>query len=245
MNTVESTGGNVPRARSERLEARRREMLAKVPIWYSGRAHWAFINATVLGAIALCVAAIDDPAWWELLFVPVFFAFSNAFEWWIHRGPMHHPTQGLRVLYERHTLQHHVFFSDDDMAVHDPRELFYVLFQPLFLPAILIVNLPIPLLLGAFVSVNLAWLFYGSALAYYFVYEWFHYVHHLRPEFWLGRRALVGWLRTHHTRHHEPARMEKGNFNVSFPLCDWLMGTMLPDGAGRSSSTATSASISG
>jgi len=30
------------------------------------------------------------------------------------------------------------------------------------------------------------------------------------------------------TRHHELARMEKGNFNVSFPLWDWLVGTLLP-----------------
>ncbi len=66
-------------------------------------------------------------------------------------------------------------------------------------------------------------------LAYYFVYEWFHYVHHLRRDSWLGRRALVGWLRTQHMRHHELARMEKGNFNVSFPLWDWLLGTMLPE----------------
>ncbi len=53
--------------------------------------------------------------------------------------------------------------------------------------------------------------------------------HHLSRDSWLGRRALVGWLRQHHTRHHELALMEKGNFNVSFPLWDWLLGTMLPE----------------
>ena len=143
---------------------------------------------------------------------------------------MHHPTRGLRIFYERHTLQHHVFYPDDDMAFREPRELFFVLFPPLALPMLLLVNLPIPLLLGSLVSANLAWLFFSSVLAYYFVYEWFHYAHHLRQESWLGRRALVGWLRTHHTRHHELARMEKGNFNVSFPLWDWLLGTMLPAG---------------
>jgi len=212
----------------ERHEEKRREMMAKVPPHYSGRAHWIFINATVLTAIAVCVVAVDGLAWWEWLFVPAFFVFSNGVEWWMHRGPMHHPTRGLRLLYERHTLQHHVFYPDDDMAFRDPRELFYVLFPPLFLPTILVVNLPIPLLLGTLVSANLAWLFFGSVLAYYLVYEWFHYVHHLPRDSWLGRRRLVGWLRTHHTRHHELARMEKGNFNVSFPLWDWLLGTMLP-----------------
>lgn len=66
-----------------------------------------------------------------------------------------------------------------------------------------------------------------SVLACYFVYEWFHFAHHLSENSWLGRRAVVGWLRLHHTRHHELALMAKGNFNVSFPLWDWLLGTML------------------
>lgn len=32
----------------------------------------------------------------------------------------------------------------------------------------------------------------------------------------------VGRLRIQHTPHHERARMERGNFNVSLPLGDWL-----------------------
>jgi len=56
-------------------------------------------------------------------------------------------------------------------------------------------------------------------------YEWFHFLHHLPPTSWLGRRSLVGRFR----RHHELARMEKGNFSVSFPLWDWILETMLED----------------
>lgn len=203
-------------------------MLTKIPVGYSGATHWLLINLSVLGGIALCVVAIDAPQWWEWLFLPGFFVFANGFEWWIHRGPMHHPTAGLRMLYQGHTLEHHVFFPDDDMAVRDSRERYYVLFPPFFLPAILLVNLPIPLLLGGLVAPNLAWFFLLSALAYYLVYEWMHFMHHLRRDSWLGKRSLVARLRTHHTRHHELRRMNKGNFNVSFPLWDWLLGTILP-----------------
>jgi len=231
MSATEPTGldRSEPASVSVRREQKRREMMAKVPDRYSGSAHWAFINVTTVLGIGLCLALLESPLWWEWLFVPGFFVFANGFEWWIHRGPMHHPTRGLRILYQRHTLQHHVFYPDDDMAFREPRELFYILFPPFALPVLLVVNLPIPLLLGSFVSANLAWLFFLSVLAYYFVYEWFHYVHHLPRDSWLGQRALVGWLRTQHTRHHELARMEKGNFNVSFPLWDWLLGTMLPE----------------
>lgn len=220
---MSSKGGST----SDTREAKRREMMARVPARYSGRAHWAFINLTTILGLGVCLAQLEGMLWWHWLFVPGFFVFANAFEWWIHRGPMHHPTRGLRILYERHTLQHHVFYPADDMAFRDPRELFYILFPPLALPALLLVNLPIPLVLGSLVSANLAWLFFASVLAYYFVYEWFHFAHHLSRESWLGRRTLVGWLRRHHTRHHELTLMEKGNFNVSFPLWDWLLGTML------------------
>ncbi len=214
---------------NEKFEAARSEMMAKIPAHYSGHAHWAFVNLTTVGGICFCLAMVESPRWWEWLSVPAFFVFANVFEWWIHRGPMHHPTRGLRILYQRHTLQHHVFYPADDMAFRDSRELFFILFPPLALPVLLVVNLPIPLLLGALVSANVAWFFFASVLAYYFVYEWFHFAHHLRRDSWLGRRAVVGWLRRHHTRHHELALMEKGNFNVSFPLWDWLLGTMLPE----------------
>ena len=239
MSVAESTNPDcrepAPTPDAACRDQKRREMIAKVPPRYSGRAHWAFINVTTILGLGFCLARLENTTWWEWLFVPGFFVFANGFEWWIHRGPMHHPTRGLRLLYERHTLQHHVFYPDDDMAFQDPRELFYVLFPPLALPILLVVNLPIPLLLGTLVSANLAWLFFLSVLAYYFVYEWFHYVHHLRRDSWLGRRPLVGWLRTQHTRHHELARMEKGNFNVSFPLWDWLLGTLLPPGEAEES----------
>jgi hypothetical protein len=233
-------------APDQRREAKRREMMARIPVRYSGRAHWIFVNTSTALGIGLCLAMLERPVWWEWLFVPGFFVFANAFEWWIHRGPMHHPTRGLRILYERHTLQHHVFYPADDMAFRDPRELFYILFPPLALPMLLVVNAPIPLLLGTLVSANIAWLFFLSVLAYYFVYEWFHYVHHLRRDSWLGRRAVVAWLRTHHTRHHELARMEKGNFNVSFPLWDWLPLERIdvrPPGLGPRSSSKTRCSL--
>jgi len=231
MSAAESANPQPSRSGTDapRPDAKHREMMALIPARYSGRAHWAFINLTTIVGIGFCLAMLESPSWWEWLFVPGFFVFANLFEWWIHRGPMHHPTRGLRILYERHTLQHHVFYPADDMAFRDPRELFYVLFPPFALPALLVLNLPIPLLLGYFVSANLAWLFFLSVLAYYFVYEWFHFAHHLRRDSWLGRRALVAWFRRHHTQHHELALMEKGNFNVSFPLADWLLGTMLPE----------------
>lgn len=211
------------------IEQKRDEFIESIPRWYSGSVHFTLIHIFTLGTIAACLAALREPMWKQWLLVPCFFIFANAFEWWIHRGPMHHRTPALSLLYQRHTLEHHVVFTDKVMGLRNDRELYYVLFPPWFLPLILAMNLPLALLLSFAGSPNLGFLFYASALAYYLVYEWFHCVHHIPPETWIGRRAIVGRLRRHHTDHHDPARMEKGNFNVSFPLWDWLLGSTLTE----------------
>lgn len=208
-------------------QGRREELLASIPRWYRGWAHFALINLVGAGAVALAIGKVEDLRAWEVLFVPAFFAFANLFEWWIHRGPMHHPRSGLRLLHRRHTLVHHVVFTSDRMAIAEPRQLALVLFPPLFPVLFAAMVAPLPFALGVFVSSNLGWLFYACALSYYVIYEWFHTCHHLPPESWLGRRALVRRARAHHARHHDPARMTRGNFNVSFPLWDWLLGTWL------------------
>lgn len=215
------------------IEDRREALFARIPKSYSGWAHLGLIAVLGPGVIAACVAALDRPRPWEWLFVPGFFVFANAFEWWIHRGPMHHPTRGLRLLYQRHTLEHHVAYTEQFMGIRSHRELMLVLFAPWALPAILVANAPIPLALAWLLSSpNLGYLFYACAVAYYLVYEGLHTLHHLPADGPLARGPLARRLRTHHARHHDPARMTQGNFNVSFPLWDWLLGSTLPP-AGR------------
>ncbi len=211
------------------IEEKRRELLALIPRWYSGYAHFVLINVVAILTICLLLSGIGRPALGlELgLFFIGFFIFANGFEWWIHRGPMHHPTRFLNLLYQRHTLEHHVIYTEQRMVIHDAAELFYILFPWWFLPAILVANLPVALLLGRGISPDLGYLFYVCVLAYYLVYEWFHTVHHISPESWIGRRTFVGWVRVHHRRHHDPARMARGNFNVSFPLWDHILGSCL------------------
>ena len=211
-----------------KLEEKREEFLSRIPSWYSGSLHFISINVLGIGVVVGCVMAMKEPKWWEWLLVPALFIFANGFEWWIHRGPMHHPTKLLRILFQRHTLEHHVVFTDETMGIRSDRDLMYILFPPWFLPLILVMNLPIPILLTIFISQNLGLLFFATVLAYYLTYEWFHFVHHIPADTWIGRRKFVGKLRYHHTRHHDPAVMADGNFNVSFPLWDWLLQSILP-----------------
>lgn len=204
-------------------------LLDAVPRGYSGSRHLAIINLAGAGGIGLCLARLSAPTAGELALVPAFFVFANLFEWWIHRGPMHHPT-ALRILYRRHTLTHHAAFDHEHMEVGGPRDLALVLFPPWFPPLAAALVSPVPIVLTLLGSANLGGLFFASALSYYVVYEWFHMLHHLPRRGPLHRFAIVRRLVAGHTRHHDPALMTRGNFNVSFPLWDLILGTWLADG---------------
>ena len=62
----------------------------------------------------------------------------------------------------------------------------------------------------------------------FLLYEWLHLLHHSPPEGPVAGSRWARWLRRHHARHHDPTRMQQGNFNISLPLFDFLVGTVLP-----------------
>ncbi len=198
-----------------------------IPRRYSGWLHVAYFNLLAGCVIGWAISGLAHPTAFELALAPLFLVFANAFEWWIHRGPMHHRVKPLGELFDRHTLTHHAYFSDRDMEIRSARELKLVLFPPFALPFFILLTSPLPIAAGWLISANAARVFFASAIGYYLIYEWLHLFHHLPRESWIGRRAPVAKLRTHHRRHHDPARMTRGNFNVSFPLWDRVRGTIL------------------
>jgi hypothetical protein len=222
-----------------KLEERRAQLVGQIPGWYSGPAHFAVINAAGLAVIAAALAALARPAPWHLALVPAFFVFANLFEWWVHRGPLHRPVRGLRRLYDRHTRAHHVVFTQGAMQVRSTREMRLVLFPPYVFPLFLLMNAPLLGLLALAGGLDLGLVFLASAVAYYLVYEWLHTLHHWPRESWIGRRRVVAWLRRHHEAHHDVRRMIQGNWNVSFPLWDRLLGTTLPQDASERATSET------
>jgi hypothetical protein len=204
---------------------RRDEFLARVPRWYRGEVHFAATNVLCLSILWLAWRGVSRPAWWDLVMVPVAFLYANYFEWTLHKGPLHHRTR-FSILYDRHTLQHHASFRHDSMAIRDMRELRMVLFP---LPALFvaaIVDLPLLFVVGRLVSHNAGRIFFGVAFGYYLLYEWCHLAYHMPESSWLGGNTVIRWLRMTHTRHHDPRLMLRGNFNVTFPIFDALMGTL-------------------
>jgi hypothetical protein len=81
----------------------------------------------------------------------------------------------------------------------------------------------IPLALLA--SPNVGYLFALTSIGYFLNYEWLHFSYHTAEDSWIARLPGVATLRRHHTLHHDQALMSHYNFNITYPITDWLRGT--------------------
>jgi hypothetical protein len=197
---------------------------------YSGWLHFSFTSLASLSVILFAVTRVHDvhPAEW--LVVPCTFLFANFAEYRGHRGPMHEPMRGVRILFQRHTREHHHFFTHEAMHYESSRDFKMVLFPPVMLVFFLgVVATPVAALLFLLASPNAGWLYVAVAMSYFLSYEWLHFAYHLHPRSVAGRLPLVARLRRHHTRHHDLALMGRYNYNITFPICDWLHGTTYPE----------------
>jgi len=228
---------------SDVAEFRARHRARHIGPRYRGWLHLAATSAGALAAIIVAIVMVDAPTWAELATVPVSFLIANAGEYLGHRGPMHHRRRAVAILYERHVRQHHRFYTHDAMAAESHRDFQMVLFPPVMLVFFLgALALPIGAALRIAISPNVGWLFGATAMSYFLTYEWLHLAYHLPPDGWVGRRALVRRLRRHHTLHHDQRRMAHVNFNITFPIADWVMGTMAsPTPAGEAAGQGVAA----
>ncbi|WP_224373096.1 sterol desaturase family protein [Hyalangium versicolor] len=193
---------------------------------YSGWAHFGFTSLGSLAVIGLALSQLSEVSLLEWLTVPASFLLANVAEYLGHRGPMHHRTKGLGLVYRRHTQQHHHFFTHEAMAYESSHDFRMVLFPPVLLLFFLgAIATPIGALLFTLGSPNAGWLFVATAMSYFLTYEWLHFCHHLPADHLVARLPLLAKLRKHHSVHHDLRRMGHFNFNITFPLCDRLFGT--------------------
>ena len=214
---------SVARARAEFRENR-------VPGHYSGKLHLATVVgfSVLVAAGSLAMLSEVRPAEW--LTIPLTFLYCNLAEYLGHRGPMHHKTRFLRGVFQRHTVEHHSFFTDEAISFDSPRDYRAVLFPPILLVFFFgFFAVPAGAVLYVLVSPNVSFLFVFTAILYYLNYELFHFSYHLDPQSWLGRLPVIRQLRRHHVRHHDKALMTRYNFNITYPICDRLFGTLYRD----------------
>ncbi len=208
------------------IESRREAMRHKFPKWYNGYLHFLFPNLFAWTGIATCFVLLDDVHWYEWLALPFGFMFANFMEWLVHKGPLHHKTDWMYMAFDRHTLSHHEYFQEDSMRSATHREWFYVLFPIWGIFAVFLPTVPVLVLSWYFLTPNVALLFMVIVFFYFILYEWLHLIYHLPAHWWISRQPFVAWLQTLHRNHHNKKLMTNYNFNVTFPITDWLMGTL-------------------
>jgi hypothetical protein len=206
---------------------------AEISARYQGWLHFAFTTVGSLAAIAYCASRLHNVVAFEWALLPIFFLISNFGEYLGHRGPMHHRRERLAIIFKRHTLHHHHFFTSEAMECESTRDFAIVLFPPVMLLFFMGgMALPIGALFYFLVSPNAGWLFAIEGISYFLLYEWLHFTYHQSPNGPIGRLAFVAALRRHHQAHHDPALMGDWNFNITFPIADWIMGTIYRGGRG-------------
>ena len=194
---------------------------------YNGWAHLAFTVGLSVALITWSASQLHQVSAWEWLAVPITFLYANIAEYFGHRGPMHHPRPGLAAVFERHTRQHHRFFTDTRMPVDGSRDFKAVLVPPVLVSFFLIAfGAPVALLVAWLFSANVGWLFALTGTAYFLNYELLHFAYHQPEDSWISRLPGIAWLRRHHTVHHDQQRMTRLHFNISYPIGDWLFGTL-------------------
>lgn len=199
----------------------------KVGRIYSGPGHFAFTAGASLAVIVFCVLRLDDVRPLEWLTIPLAFFYSNLSEYLGHRFVMHKKRPGLGLVYERHTRQHHRFFTENEMALEQGRDHFAVLFPPVLIVFFLgAFFLPAYFLIAWLLSANVALLFVATGVAYFLNYELFHFAWHAKEGSWIHRVPGLKAMGELHRRHHRPGLMAKANFNITYPISDWLFGTL-------------------
>ncbi|MES2319875.1 MAG: fatty acid hydroxylase family protein [Pseudomonadota bacterium] len=197
---------------------------------YQGWLHMAFTVSMASLLCILCALQLNDVSTLEWMTIPFTFLYVNFAEYFGHRDVMHRRRAGFGLVYERHACQHHLFFTDEHMAFDATRDFKVVLFPPVLVTFFFVIfGTPVVLLLGWVTSSNVAYLFGMTAVGYFLNYELLHFSYHLSPEHWIARLPGMRVLRRLHTQHHDQTMMNKNNFNITYPIADYLLGTLKLD----------------
>jgi hypothetical protein len=211
----------------DRQAAFRREYRAGIRGWYNGYVHIAVIYAIGLTAMWVYLQHIGDVRPWEWAIVPVTFVGCNIFEWFLHKYVMHRRIDffGLRAIYERHTLNHHRFFTDDEVRFRDHGDWRVTVFPPYALVIFIMMSLPGVAVLAFLFTPNVGWLFICTTTSMYLIYEFMHFCCHVDENAFVRHVPFINTLRRHHVSHHNVGLMMDTNMNLTFPIADWLFGT--------------------
>ena len=211
---------------TERQRVFREQYVADISPWYNGLVHVGVMYAAGIAAIVWCLSRMQGATWEWLLLVPVAIA-GNFVEWGMHKFVMHRLIDvfALRAIYDRHTRQHHQYFTDGDPTIHTVKEFRIVFFPWRVLAVLAVMGGLFGWLASVLINPNAGYVVFITMIGHYMVYETFHMCCHVPENAFVRHMPLVNTIRRHHRAHHNMGIMMHCNMNLTFPVADWAMKT--------------------
>ena len=211
---------------TERQRIFREQYVAGISRWYNGLIHIGVMYAAGIGAIWWCLSRIQDARWEWLVMIPVAIA-GNFVEWGMHKFVMHRLRDvfAVRSIYDRHTRQHHQYFTDLDPTISTVKEFRIVFFPWRVLAVLALAGGLMSLAMAALINANAGYITFVTMIGHYMIYETFHFCCHVQENWFVRNMPFVNTIRRHHAAHHNMGIMMHVNMNLTFPVADWIMGT--------------------
>ncbi len=211
---------------TERQRRFREHYLAQISPWYNGLLHIGVMYAAGITAIAWSVSRMQGATWEWLLVVPVAIG-GNFVEWAMHKYVMHRLVDvfALRAIYDRHTRQHHQYFTDGDPTISTVKEFRIVFFPWRVLMVLAVMGGLLGWIASVLINPNAGYVVFVTMIGHYMVYETFHFCCHVPENAVVRNLPFVNTIRRHHAAHHNMGIMMHVNMNLTFPVADWAMRT--------------------
>lgn len=190
---------------------------------------YVLINFLVLVSIIVTLAmSIPKYEPYFLLLLPGYFLFTNGLEYVLHRYPMHHKTPGFMVVYEHVTI-HHNFYANRDFYFEEPRDYYAAVLPFYIFIGLTVVIAGVSGLIYLGFGLSNALFFALVAYCYYLTYEVLHFSYHMPADSLVKKLPFINGLSRAHILHHQTQLMAHYNFNITFPIFDWLLKTSYKD----------------
>ena len=204
----------------------RKKYRSTIGQYYSGQLHMLSVVSIGVSIIIFSLYQLNNPSLFEWLTLPITILSVNFAEYAAHRWLGHKRTKLGSLFYSRHTGDHHSFFLEDFMPYESVKDWRVILFPTYLIFAFLIgLILPIGSLIYHFTSQNSAFLMAIGGIVGYLFYEVMHFSYHLPSGSIIEKIPVWRELRQLHNLHHRRNVMAKGNFNITLPIFDFILGT--------------------
>lgn len=206
------------------VAAFRNEYRAGIARGYNGWLHGFFIFGAGIAYIVYSALQAQGGGWTWLSIAPGFLV-ANFGEWWLHKNALHRRIPALKALWQRHTVQHHHYFTEAHMTVDSHREYRIILFPPYAVIGIGLIHAAMAALWAQPFGAAAGWAWMVGGMSHYLLYEILHTAAHLHERPLLRYLPLVNTMRRNHWIHHHQLLMPEYNMNLTLPIADWALGS--------------------